>query len=113
MTAIPLGRVVSLRGASATQDSGRFEQRSTVRRVREFSPPISAATLPFELLMTESGGTDGYEVADLINSFHWVSKSEIFSVVLLPAVQALAIPVAPLGLGFGILAVPPGDLGFL
>ena len=49
----------------------RFEQRFTVRRVREFCPPTSAASAPSELLMTLSAGTDGYEEADLVSSLHW------------------------------------------
>ena len=46
---------------------------------------------------TASAGAVGYEEADLISSFHRVYQCEIFSVLLLPSAQALAIPVAPVG----------------
>ena len=61
--------------------------------------------------MTDASTGKAYEEADLVSSFHWASRSEIFSVLHVAPVHSLALPVAPLGSGSGVLAFPAGSLG--
>ena len=63
--------------------------------------------------MTDVISVEAYEEADLASSYHWASQSEIYSVLHVTPVHGLAVPVAPLSTGSGVLAFPTGSLGEL
>ena len=63
--------------------------------------------------MTDVISGEAYEEADLASSYHWASQSEIYSVLHVAPVHCLAVPVAPLSTGSGVLAFPTGSLGEL
>ena len=62
--------------------------------------------------MTDVISGEAYEEADLA-SYHWASQSEIYSVLHVAPVHCLAVPVALLSTGSGVLAFPTGFLGEL
>ena len=59
---------------------------------------------PAEPVMTRE--TEVYEELDVVSSFHWASQSEVYSALLLPGLNTLAILVAPFLSRTGIVAVP-------
>ena len=61
--------------------------------------------------MTDVISGEAYEEADLASSYHWASQSEIHSVLHVAPDHCLAVPVAPLTTGSGVLAFPSGSLG--
>ena len=63
--------------------------------------------------MTDVISGEAYEEADLASSYQWASQSEIYSVLHVAPVHCLAVPVAPLSTGSGVLAFPTGSLGEL
>ena len=61
--------------------------------------------------MTDASTGEAHEEVDLVSSFHWASRSEIFSVLHVALVHSLAVHVAPFNSCSGVLAFPAGSLG--